>query len=74
MLSQLTDPYEVAIVAHALTLTNSPAKEGAFGKLHGMKRETGNLLTSILKRIESSKTLKNHRWNGLLEPQTSANQ
>ena len=41
VLSGLKDPYEVAIVTHALTLANSAAKETAFGQLHKLKRETG---------------------------------
>jgi A-macroglobulin TED domain len=39
--SRLTDPYEIAIVTYALTLTNSPAKEAAFNGLHQTKRESG---------------------------------
>jgi len=42
VLSGLKDPYEVAIVTHALTLANSAAKETAFGRMHKLKRETGN--------------------------------
>lgn len=38
---QITDPYEMAIVAHALSLANSQAKETAFNMLHKMRRESG---------------------------------
>ena len=31
----------MAIVAHALTISNSAAKETAFGRLHQARRETG---------------------------------
>ena len=40
-MSRLTDPYEVAIVTYALTLTNSPAKESAFNAMHKIRREGG---------------------------------
>ena len=44
VLSYLRDPYEVAIVTHALTLANSPAKESAFGRLHSLRRENEGMV------------------------------
>ena len=41
VVAQLTDPYEMAIVTHALTLANSQAKEAAFNRLHSMRIENG---------------------------------
>lgn len=43
-MSGLKDPYEVAIVTHALTLANSAAKETAFGRMHKLKRETDGMV------------------------------
>jgi len=40
----MNDPYEMAIAAHALSVTNSPAKEAAFNRMHQMRRETGNII------------------------------
>ena len=44
VLSYLRDPYEVAIVTHALTLANSAAKETAFGRLHSLRRENEGMV------------------------------
>lgn len=41
-LEGLHDPYEVALVAWALTKADSSKKERAFSRLHMMKREHGN--------------------------------
>ena len=43
----MSDPYEIAIAAHALSLSNSPAKEAAFNKMHKLRRETGNTSHSV---------------------------
>ena len=54
-MSRLTDPYEVAIVTYALTLTNSPAKESAFNAMHKIRREGGKfeLLFEINKNAKT---------------------
>ncbi|MPC61618.1 CD109 antigen [Portunus trituberculatus] len=39
---RITDPYEMALVAWALTKADSSKKESAFSRLHNMKREHGN--------------------------------
>ena len=40
-LESLNDPYEVALVAWALTKADSGKKERAFSRLHMMRREHG---------------------------------
>nr|CAH0103527.1 unnamed protein product [Daphnia galeata] len=46
-MSRLTDPYEVAIVTYALTLTNSPAKESAFNAMHKIRREGEGMIPNV---------------------------
>ncbi len=43
VVAHLTDPYEMAIVTHALTLANSQAKEAAFNRLHSLRTENGTV-------------------------------
>ena len=43
MLNTLQDPYDIAIVSHALSISNNPAKETAFAKLHDIRRENGQI-------------------------------
>lgn len=52
-LNRIVDPYEVAMVAYALSLVNSPAKETAFGLLHTMQRKHG-IITFIIIHIKYS--------------------
>jgi CD109 antigen len=49
-MSRLTDPYEVAIVTYALTLTNSPAKESALNAMHKIRREGGKFAFLFLNK------------------------
>uniref|UniRef100_A0A0P5S381 Macroglobulin complement-related protein n=1 Tax=Daphnia magna TaxID=35525 RepID=A0A0P5S381_9CRUS len=44
VVSHLTDPYDVAIVTYALTITNSPAKEAAFNEMHNLRRENEGMV------------------------------
>jgi hypothetical protein len=43
ILDILTDQYELAIVTYALQITSSPAQEAAFGRLHILRREEGDI-------------------------------
>lgn len=43
-IKSISDPYEVAIAAYALSVTNSPAKEAAFNRMHQLRRETDGMI------------------------------
>ena len=48
VLQSLTDPHQIAMTAYALTLTDSQAKEAAFGKLHSIRRDAGEAFTRLI--------------------------
>ncbi|XP_023346769.1 CD109 antigen [Eurytemora carolleeae] len=54
-LDHLTDPYEMAISAYALTVTQSSESEEAYNKLFSMRREEGGMSYWSRTRIETNK-------------------
>ena len=46
-LAKVTDPYEVAVLAYALTIAKSPEANAAYGKLLTIKREKGGKVRQL---------------------------
>ncbi|KAK8389963.1 hypothetical protein O3P69_012881 [Scylla paramamosain] len=64
----IVDPYELAIVAYALSLANSVEKETAYGKLDGKKRKENGLIYWSRERIEANQRVYENNQRNLLQP------
>ncbi|XP_063601843.1 CD109 antigen-like [Penaeus indicus] len=67
-LRNIRDPYEVAIVAYALSLSNSVEKEAAFNQLDRMKREENGLVYWSRSQVQTNKRVYENNQRNLLQP------
>lgn len=44
-ISEITNPYQIAITAYALTIADSTEKETVFSLLHSVRTEAGNFIS-----------------------------
>ncbi|KAL7646788.1 UNVERIFIED_CONTAM: hypothetical protein RMT77_002043 [Armadillidium vulgare] len=67
-LHQIKDPYELAVVAYALSVSNSGEKEVAYSLLNKIKREENGLIYWSRKKIETNKRIRENNQRSLLQP------
>ncbi|XP_069938701.1 CD109 antigen [Cherax quadricarinatus] len=67
-LKSLYDPYEVAIVAYALSVANSVDKEAAFNALDRLKREENGLIYWSRAPIKTNTRVYENNQRNLLQP------
>ncbi|ROT83360.1 hypothetical protein C7M84_023454 [Penaeus vannamei] len=67
-LRNIRDPYEVAIVAYALSVSNSVEKEAAFNQLDRIKREENGLVYWSRSPVQTNKRVYENNQRNLLQP------
>ena len=67
-LNVLTDAYEIAITAYALTVSNSVDREVAFNKLHASRREVEGMYYWARDEVETNPTIKDVNQRPYLQP------
>ncbi|XP_050698378.1 CD109 antigen-like isoform X1 [Eriocheir sinensis] len=67
-LAYVTDPYDLAIVAYALSLANSVDKETAYGMLDRKKRKENGLIYWSREKVETNRRVYENNQRNLLQP------